>query len=147
MMGLLQDLAQLGAQMRLKNHAASGHFLWTDEGQDRSQRLRQGNVLVSAVDGSSPQGVQDGLIHDWIGAIFIRNATIDNVVSVMRDYARYTQFYRPVVVDARLLGRTPEEDKFTMLWVHKVLFAGAALTGEYECRFYRLNENRMYSVA
>src|SRR5579864_2659720 len=77
-------------ELRLKTRVAEGRFLWTDEDRDRSRRLRQGDILVSPVCGTSPQAVPNGLIHDWIGAMFIPNATIDDMAGIMRDYARYS---------------------------------------------------------
>jgi hypothetical protein len=34
------------------------------------------------------QPALNGLIHDWIGAVFTQNATIDGLLSVVRDYSR-----------------------------------------------------------
>jgi hypothetical protein len=38
------------------------------------------------------QRVPNGLIHDWIGAVFTPNATIDGLVSLVRDYGRYKDY-------------------------------------------------------
>lgn len=38
------------------------------------------------------QPVPNGLIHDWIGAVFTPNATIDGLLSVVRDYSRYKDY-------------------------------------------------------
>ena len=52
-----------------------------------SNRVRAGNILVSPVGQHNPKPVPSGLIHDWIGAAFIPDATLEDVLSVARDYS------------------------------------------------------------
>ena len=60
------------------------------------------------------QPVPNGLIHDWIGAVFTPNATIDGLLSVVRDYSRGTRIiYKPVVTDSWSLDSgTAERESF-----------------------------------
>src|ERR1700675_1227971 len=51
-------------------------FLWVDEVPDRLARVRAGEVLVSPASEQNPRRVPSGLIHDWIGAVFIPNVTL-----------------------------------------------------------------------
>ena len=76
---------------------ANGHipFLWVDENRDLVQQAKAGEILVEAVDGVSPHPVPGGLIHDWIGAMFIPKATLESVMGVLNNYERYKEFYRP----------------------------------------------------
>lgn len=55
----------------------------------RTERARQEYVRVAA---TRMQPVPNGLIHDWIGAVFTPNATIDGLLSVVRDYSRYKDY-------------------------------------------------------
>ena len=82
-------------------------FLWVDERRDLAQRLRAGEILVEPVDGDSPHPVPRGLIHDWIGAVFVPKAKLDDVMGVLDDYEHYKDFYRPMVVKSKLLEQTP----------------------------------------
>src|SRR5208283_1007980 len=84
------------AQMRGR---LQGPFLWVDEQPDRIEQVRAGEILVSSVGQKNPKPVPSGLIHDWIGAAFIPNARLTDVLSAVRDYSRYTEFYKPTVVD------------------------------------------------
>jgi hypothetical protein len=54
--------------------------------------------------------VPDGLVHDWIGAILIPGATLDQVLSVVRDYNDYQDIYRPDIVQSHLLSH--EDDHY-----------------------------------
>ncbi|HUE02119.1 MAG TPA: hypothetical protein VMR62_21295, partial [Bryobacteraceae bacterium] len=48
-----------------------GKFLWVDEQSQRARAVRQGQLLIENLGGSGPAAVTGGLIHDWVGAVFI----------------------------------------------------------------------------
>ena len=110
-----------------KRLQAGGHFLWMDEAPDRRSRVRAGEILVSPVGENNPKRVPSGLIHDWIGAAFIPNATLDDVFAVLRNYSRYKEFYRPTVIEAKSLTQVGTNDKFTLLLLNKSLLSKTAL--------------------
>jgi hypothetical protein len=100
-------------------HAADAHmqdrvgnrFLWIDESPARLSRVHAGEVAVEPMN-NAPEKVPSGLIHHWIGAAFIPGARMDDVVAVVRNYDRYTEFYKPSVIDARTLSHKADEDRF-----------------------------------
>jgi len=124
-----------------------GPFLWVDEEPDRIDRVRAGKILVSSVGQKNPKPVPSGLIHDWIGAAFIPDARLTDVLSAVRDYGRYKEFYKPTVVDARALGTNGGCDKYSMRVVNNERVAETALDSEYEACYLRLDELRWYSTA
>ena len=128
------------------DHRLQGPFLWVDEVPDRIQQVRAGNVLVSSVGQHNPKGVPSGLIHDWMGAAFIPNATLEDVLSVARDYARYKEIYKPTVVDSKSLSSTGLCDKYSMLLANKQVVASTALDTEYEACYHRVDQRRLYGV-
>jgi hypothetical protein len=131
-------------QARLDGQAP---FLWIDESAHRSQRVARGETLVAPVVSHGIQSVPSGLIHDWVGGVFIPGATIESLSAVIQDYSKYKQFYKPVVVDSKVLQCTAADKRFSMLWLHKVLFITAALETEYETHEVRLDSRRGYNVA
>jgi hypothetical protein len=80
--------------------AGSRPFLWVDESQERQEHVRQGEVLVGPMVGNGVKGVPHGLVHDWIGAIFIPGARIKDLLAVVHDYDNYERMYRPVVASS-----------------------------------------------
>jgi len=122
------------------------HFLWADESPERAKRLRAGEVIVAPM-GHTPEAVPAGLIHHWIGAAFVAGARMDDVMAVVRDYERYTQYYKPSVIDARTLSRRAGEDRFTVVVLDKAMFMKRALDSEYQSRFAQVDPARWYSVA
>jgi hypothetical protein len=123
-----------------------GPFLWVDEAPDRLQRIRSGEILISPVGRQIPKPVPSGLIHDWIGAAFIPDARLEDVVSAVRDYGDYKEFYKPTVVDSKSLGTDGACDKYSMRVVNKETVAETALDIEYETCYFKTDERQWYSI-
>ena len=122
-------------------------FLWTDESADRRRRIARGEILVAPGFADGSRRVPHGLIHHWIGGIFIEGATIDTLSTVMGNYGSYKTFYQPAVVDSKLLNSSGNEQDFWLLWQHKVLFMNAAMDGRYHSRHIRIDSHRGYNVS
>jgi hypothetical protein len=120
------------------------HFLWLDEVSARARRVRSGEILVAPMNGCGRTEVPNGLIHDWIGAAFFPDTTIEKVFSTVDDYTRYKEFYAPTVMDARLLARDGRESSFSMRWLKKALFITVMMDGDYKSRYIRRNERSRY---
>jgi hypothetical protein len=122
-------------------------FLWIDEGPDRRQQLRAGEILVTGVGAPNPKTVPSGLIHHWIGAAFFPNAKCEDVLSVVRDYVRHKDYYNPTVIDSHTIQQTSGMDRFSMLLMNKALFLKTALESEYESSYAPAGSHKWYSIA
>jgi hypothetical protein len=121
-------------------------FLWSDETPGRSSRLRRGEIVVAPVTGRGSQSVSNGLVHDWIGAAFIPNATIGSLLSVIHDYDRYKDFYKPVVAESQTLACTETDQRFSMVWRRRVLLINAAMETQYQSHDFVVDGRRGYSI-
>jgi hypothetical protein len=142
--------ANLRMQRNLRSSGirdAGNPFLWIDEQPDRSRRVRQGEILVAPVGEAGPQKVPDGLIHDWIGAIFIANVGINEVFAVVQDFNRYKDFYKPAVVESKLLRHTSEDYEFSILGQKRVLFEKIVLEGQFESHCSDVDATRRYCIS
>ncbi len=126
---------------------AGRHFLWADEAPGRVQRLRAGEILIAPVAGSGIRRVPRGLIHHWLGAIFLPGATLPEVLAITHDYERYKQIYYPKVMDSQLLSREEHSQKYTLLFVNNLLFVSAALRNQYESRDFPVDSTRWYQIS
>jgi hypothetical protein len=136
--------ASLAMEERLHERSP---FLWVDESTDRSRRVRAGEVLVSPVGDHTPIRMPKGLIHDWIGAALIPNAELKDVFAVVRDYNRYREFYKPLVIDSKSLGGDDTDYRISLLMLNKSVFAKTALASEWNDRYIRVDDRRWYSIA
>jgi hypothetical protein len=121
-------------------------FLSSAESAETMRRVHAGEIIVAPA-AHNPRRIADGLIHDWEGAAFIPGSNIADVFAVIRDYARYKQYYAPLVIDSRPLGRVGAGYTFAMLMMNQSLFAKSALDGEYSESYFRVSDSRWYSVA
>jgi len=124
-----------------------GPFLWVDEVPDRLHRVRNGEILVSPVGQPNPKPVPSGLIHDWLGATFIPDARLEDVLFTVRHYGDYKDFYKPTVVDSKSLGTDGACDKYSMIVINNETVAETALDIEYETCYFKTDERRWYSIA
>jgi hypothetical protein len=126
---------------------AGNPFLWIDEQPDRGRRVRQGEILISPVGEVSPLRVQDGLIHDWIGAIFLPKVKINDVFALVQDFNRYKDLYKPTVIESKLLRHTGGEYEFSILGLKRVLFEKIVLEGQFESHCAEVDATRRYCIA
>ncbi len=77
-------------------------FLWTFQADRERRRLRNGEVLVEPAAAKSETEAPNGLIHDWIGTVFIAGAGLDQVMALVRNYARHGEIY-PEVTASKIL--------------------------------------------
>jgi hypothetical protein len=131
---------------RAAEYSNATPFLWSDQSPDRLRRLRNGETLVATF-GENPHPVPQGLIHHWIGAIFLPGARLDDVLSVVRDYDKYKTFYAPNVVESRVLRATDTEDTFSLRMLNKAAVARFALDADFQGSYTRLDQNKWYSIS
>jgi len=136
--------AQARTEQRVTGRAP---FLWLDETPELRERVRVGEVVAEPEGGESPHAVAHGLIHHWIGAVFVPNAKLDDVMSVLNEYERYKDFYRPLVVDSRLIEGAPNRESIRLLMVQKAYSVTAAVEADDEIQTIRVNADRAYSLS
>jgi hypothetical protein len=122
-------------------------FLWVDETPDLAERVRAGEIVVEPAGGKSPHAVPHGLIHHWVGAVFVPQAKLDDVMSVLNDYNCYKDFYHPLVVKSKLVEETPDRKSVTLLMVQKAYSVTAAVETDNEIEVVRIDSNRGYTLS
>jgi hypothetical protein len=131
---------------RVAEYSSATPFLWSDQSPDRLRRLRSRETVVASF-GENPHRVPQGLIHHWIGAVFLPGARLADVLSVVRDYGKYKDFYAPNVIESRVFRQTDTEDTFSLRMLNKAVVAKFALDTEFQDSFRRLDDSRWYSVS
>ena len=76
--------------------------LWVLQSDERKQRVHAGEILASNV--KAPE-IPHGLIHHWIGAVFMPGVTLAKMLQADRDYNNQKIAYAPDVVDSKLLKK------------------------------------------
>jgi hypothetical protein len=74
-----------------------------DDSSDKAKALR-GELLIHPGSPKNPIGISNGLIHDWLGDVFIPNTTIPKLLAILQNYNRHHEIY-PEIIQSRLVGR------------------------------------------
>jgi len=112
---------------------------------DLEARLRRGDVVVTS-GGITPVEVPGGLIHHWIGIVFIPQVTISQVFAVLQNYDQMARYYSPDVAASRLIKRHGDDFRISLrLREHKIITV--MLDGLYDVKYGRLDADHQFSVS
>jgi hypothetical protein len=114
-LGYIQE-AEAAMQPSLEGRAP---FLWADEDPKRRKQIHHGTILAQFWSGQRPVKVPDGLIHDWIGAIYVPGETVDQALSLVQDYDNHKIIYQPEVMDSKLLSHHGDNFKIYLRLLKK----------------------------
>ena len=130
----------------------TGAFLWVDElpEPERAQayeKLKQGSVEMRRLgkdDGESAAKIPGGMIHDWEGMIFIPGVKLDQVLEVLRDYNKHSQYYAPDVESAKIESRDGGHFRVYMRFRRKKVVT-VVLNTEQDVMYFRDSAMREHS--
>jgi hypothetical protein len=110
---------------------------------ERQAALRRGEVIVDQR-GPATAEIPAGLIHHWIGSVFIPRATVANVLAVVQDYDHLTRYYAPEVMNSRLNSREADDFRIALrMREHKVVTV--VIDSEYDVHYGRLDASHAFS--
>src|SRR5262249_759180 len=129
-----------------------GTFLYVDglptEALKRSyEKLKRGEVLVERQEAKSPgfsSEVPDGMVHHWIGIIFIPGVTLTQVIPIMQDYDRRANLYKPDVTASHLISHQENNYRF-FLRLYQKRFTTVVFNTEYVAQWGQVDPEKMYS--
>ena len=109
-------------------------------------KLKTGQVLIRCVAGCDSSGVPvpGGLVHDWIGVVFIPGASLPHVLAMVEDYDHAADHYAPNVTRSRLLARSGDSLR-VFLRLKQSEVVTVRFDTEYDVRYARLDDSRVYS--
>ena len=127
-------------------------FLWLDT-RPQAERarlladLRRGELVIErlrARPGGRDLDVPDGMIHHWIGTVFIPKATAATAVRLLQDYDHHGAIYAPTVARSRQLSHQGDEFRFSLRFVMTKVIT-VVVDGEHHARFAWLGPGRARS--
>lgn len=121
-----------------------GVFLWVEGSPERMSEIRKGTALTQPWNKEGEMEVPDGLIHDWVGAVFIPGVTLEKTLALVQNYDRHKEIYRPEVVDSRLLSRQGNDFQVYLRLLKKKVIT-VVLNTRHDVRYFPLDKQRWYS--
>jgi hypothetical protein len=136
-----------------KELARPSAFLYIDGLLDLRRRealaaLKRGEIYMerlATLDASGrPLTTPAGLIHHWLGAVFIPGATVAQVLAIAQDYNHVQDYYKPEVLRSRLVSHHGNDFKvFYRLRKKKIITV--TLNTEHDVHYFPLGSTRAYS--
>ena len=127
-------------------------FLWVDFLPDTRQRdvqarLGRGEIVLDALttrDHAAEIPIPGGLVHHWVGTVFVPGAHVRDVVALMQDYDRHDKVFAPSIAASHLVSRNGDTFTFSMRFVIRKVIT-AVLQTDQEARFSSPASDRVYS--
>jgi hypothetical protein len=117
---------------------ARPEFLWCAASPDRLARARKGEVMIEPTLGRPETKIPDGLVHDWVGCVFIPGATLDRTLALVQDYDNHKNVYQPELVESKIL-RHDGNDYLVYMRLLKKKVITVALDAETEVHYTRID--------
>jgi len=111
--------------------------------------LKQGQVYVQQVHTRDAKGkpidIPDGMIHHWVGDVFIPGKSVTSALDVLRDYNNFKNIYKPEVIRSRLVKREDKDDYKVYIRLQKKSIVTVTLDTWYNIHFTPMGKNSGYS--
>ncbi len=127
-------------------------FLWIDslpdfERQTAVATMQRGELVIeklTTTENGRPIAIPDGLVHHWLGVAFLPGVSLDAAVSLLQDYNRHGEIYRPRIERSELLARDGDHFRFFLRFFMKKVIT-VVINSEHEAQFVRPSADRVYS--
>jgi hypothetical protein len=124
-------------------------FLWIDQVKrpKAMETLRKGEVVIERLQtrlNGRDIDVPDGIIHHWVGVVFVPGATVDQAVALLQDYDRHEVFFSPAVAKSKLLSRSGDIFHMSLQFRMKRVIS-VVVNSDHEARYTRPAPDRAYS--
>jgi hypothetical protein len=132
--------------------AQSGPYLWverlpTEQRAASEEQLRQGQLVIErldTLDSGKPIPVPGGIIHHWIGTVFVPGATLAETLSFMQDYDHKTEYFKPDIVRSKIL-RHDGDDYSVWLRFYKKKVITTVMDTDQEIHYHLVDRTHAYS--
>lgn len=129
-----------------------GAFLWLDRlpepgRREAANRLKHGEVVSEKLQTADPSvnfSTPGALIHHWVGTVFISGASLRQVLALIQDYDRHSEYYSPEVMKSKTLGHTGNDFK-VYLRLKKKKVVTVVLDTEYLVHYHALDATHAFS--
>ena len=103
------------------------NFLWVDGQPEPArtqlyQQLRNGQLVLQkmqTLDDGQEIKIKDGLIHHWLGVMFIPGAKMEQATAVTMDYDNHFITYKPDVARSKLISRNGNDMRMMLRFSKK----------------------------
>jgi hypothetical protein len=133
---------------------AKKNFLWMDGSPEAergsSYRFLKGRQTIvqhsTSCASRDCSNIPGGIIHDWTGITFVPGVTLQQTLAALQDYDCDADYYRPLVLRAKLLSRVGNSFR-VFLRLKETHVLTVVLDTEYEIQYLTLDSTHAASVS
>jgi hypothetical protein len=135
-----------------KERARPETFLYIDtlpvpKREEVQAALKRGDCFVARLNTHDPSGneidVPGGIIHHWVGDVFVPGLSLRQVLDFVQDYDHHQNVY-PEVVRSRLISRDGNDFKIALRLRYKKIIT-VTLNTEHDVRYTELDATHWYA--
>jgi hypothetical protein len=128
------------------------HWLWVDELPPNNREaayatLKKGAVIlrpIETLDNGEKIRCAGGMIHHWVGVVFLPGAKLSEVLGVLEDYDHHSIYYAPDVERSKIESRDGDHFRvFLRFRRHKVITV--VLNTEHDVQYFLDSPTRAHS--
>jgi hypothetical protein len=128
--------------------AAKQNFLYIDSLPESEalaySELDRGQILIQRdTECSTPSctSIPGGLIHDWIGIVFVPGVSLSQALATLQDYNRDSDFYHSEVIKSKLLAKSGDDFNI-YLRLRQVHVITVVLDTQYDVHYTAVDHDR-----
>ena len=130
----------------------SEQFLWpltlpAEERDVRMASLRSGTLVIEKLqtrEQGKTIGIPGGLVHHWVGVVFLPGVAIDRAIALLQDYDRHASIYAPSVARSTLRSHEGDTYRFHLRYFMKKVIT-VVVDSENTAQFNRPAADRAFS--
>jgi hypothetical protein len=132
--------------------AQPGPYLWVErlpaaQRPTYEEQLRNGQLVIErleTLDSGKPIPTPGGIIHHWIGTVFVSGASLMQTLSFMQDYDHKVEYFKPDIVRSKIL-RHEGDDYFVLLRFYKKKIITTVIDTDQEVHYHMVDSTHAYS--
>jgi hypothetical protein len=118
-------------------------FLWSDTNSDVAQQISKGEIVAEFWSGKGATELPNGLIHDWIGAVFVPGETVEQALALVQNYDNHKNIYKPDVLDSKLISHDGNDFKIFLRLLKKKIIT-VVLDTDHDVHYSSLDSKRWF---
>jgi hypothetical protein len=141
-------------EAHMKDDAAPNQFLIIDHLPEQQrleayEQVRRGEFYIEELhteENGQPIRIPNGLVHHWVGVMFIPKATLSQTDAVLHDYANEASIFNPQIRRAKLIKQNGNESKIYLQFYSKSIIT-VVLDAYFDVEETQMGSARIQSVS
>lgn len=141
-------------EAQMKKDEGPDQFLVIDrlpeaERKEAYEQVRNGEAFIRELvtkENGEPIPISNGLVHHWVGVMFIPNATLSETDAVLHDYANEATIFFPQIRRAKIIEQNGNESKIYLQFYNKSIIT-VVLDAYFDVTERQIGSSRIQSVS